>query len=105
MASSSSSLVFKLFGMDVSASKSLEKVGVEAEGLSSKFGKMGAVAGGALAGVAAAAGVVGAASVKMAMDFDQQMARLATQAHVPQAQLSKLSDGVLSLAGKVGIGP
>jgi TP901 family phage tail tape measure protein len=100
-----SSLTFRLFGEDVSASRTLDKVGVEAEALGGKFTKVGAMAGKALAGITVAVGAVGAASVKMAMDFDQQMARLVTQAHVPQAELKQLSAGVLDLAGKVGIGP
>lgn len=101
----SSSLVFKLFGEDISASRTLDKVGVEAEGLSGKFGKLGAAGGAALAGIAVAAGAVGAASVKMAMDFDQQMARLSTQAGVPKAAIKGLSDQVLGLAGQVGFAP
>jgi TP901 family phage tail tape measure protein len=102
---SASSLTFRLFGEDVSASRTLDRVGAEAEGLSGKFGRLGAAGGAALAGIAVAAGAVGAASVKMAMDFDQQMARLQTQAHVPAAAIKGLSDQVLNLAGQVGIGP
>lgn len=52
-----------------------------------------------------AAGTAAAASVKLAMDFDQSMTRISTMANVPKAQIKGLSDGVLNLAGQVGFSP
>lgn len=49
--------------------------------------------------------VVGAASVKMAADFETQMERLATQAQVPQSSIKGLGDSVLDLAGEVATNP
>lgn len=105
MVAGSSSLVFRLFGEDISASRTLARVGAEAEATSSKFGALGAAAGKALAGVGLAAGVVAGASVDLAMKFDQSMTRISTLANVPQAQLKGLSDQVLGLAGQVGFSP
>lgn len=59
------------------------------------FGKIAAIA----------LGVVGYESVKTAAAFNVSMERLTTQAHVPQAEIAKLGDGVLNLAGKVAQTP
>lgn len=49
--SGSVSLAYKLFGEDVSASKTIEGVGRKAGGLGKSFSQMGKIAGGALAGI------------------------------------------------------
>lgn len=48
---------------------------------------------------------LGAASAKMAMDFQQSMTTLQTQAGASKKQVDLLSAGVLKMAGQVGIAP
>ena len=48
---------------------------------------------------------IAAASVKMAMDFQQSMELLHTNAGVPQAAIASLSNEILALAGVVGQSP
>lgn len=70
--------------------------------------KAGAAAAGGAAlktaafGVAAVAGVVTVASVKMAADFQQSTERLVTSAGEQQSQLDMVRQGILNLAGQVG---
>ena len=61
--------------------------------------------GGQFGLLALAAAAVTVETSKMAATFDQNMTRLATQAHVPQDQIDVLSQKVLGLAGKVGEDP
>lgn len=77
---------------------------VDAEGSMSMEG-LGAVSTGVLLGIGAAA--VGAAyeGVKLATSFQSAMTRISTQAGVPRAALSVLSNDVLNLAGQVGFSP
>lgn len=67
--------------------------------------KMAGVGKLALAGLAAAAVGVGYESVKMAMNFDQAMELIHTQAGASQAEVDSLKNSVLALAPTVGIGP
>src|SRR5260370_876858 len=48
---------------------------------------------------------IAAASVKSAMQFQQDMELLATNANIPQSAIKGLSDKVLALAPQVGAGP
>lgn len=48
---------------------------------------------------------IAAASTKMAMDFQQSMELLHTNAGVPQDQIARLSNQILDLAGAVGFSP
>lgn len=66
MAGNSSSLTFKLFGKDVSASKAFASVGRSAETVNRGIGGLAKGAGIALAGIGAAAAVAGTA---LAVDF------------------------------------
>jgi TP901 family phage tail tape measure protein len=50
-------------------------------------------------------GIVAYESIKTAASFNTSMERLNTQAHVPQAEIAKLGDGVLTLAGQVAQNP
>lgn len=67
-------------------------------GLGTAIVGMGVVAGAALVGL-------GVKSVKMASEFDAQIAKLNTQAGVSKDKLAGLSKGVLDLAGQVGQNP
>jgi len=83
------------------------KVGLaelDAEGGESMEG-LGIVGKAAMLGIGAAA--LGAAyeSIKMAAEFQSNMALLGTQAGASKQQIAYLSNGVLSLAGQVGFSP
>jgi len=54
---------------------------------------------------ALAAGVAGAASVKMAVDFDRSMRNVNSIAQLPEKQLDRLGDQVKDLAGKTAQAP
>ena len=56
-------------------------------------------------GLAAAIGVTGYESIKMAATFQRSMEMISTQAGVPQKALAALKTGVLQLAGQVGESP
>lgn len=55
--------------------------------------------------VTAPIALIGAESVKMAMNFQQSMELLHTNANVPQSAIASLSDSILKLAPQVGAGP
>ena len=59
-------LAYKLFGEDVSASKTIEGVGKRAHGLGKSFADMGKIAGGAMAGIGLAS--LGAQAVQFGKD-------------------------------------
>lgn len=85
--------------------RSMKEAAVEGEAsggrISGAFGKLSKIG----VGVGAAALTVGAVTVKMAGDFQAEMAKLNTQAGVAKSQIGSLSNGVLDLAGKVGFSP
>ena len=56
-------------------------------------------------GLGVAVAVVAGATAKMASDFQASMMLISTQAGLPKEKIKGLSDAVLELAGKVGIGP
>lgn len=103
-----SSLTFRLFGQDVSASRTLRKVGEEAERTGRDIdGNIGndrklARAGRAFAALGAAAavgvGVIGKASITAGADFDKTMRLVAAAGNLPASELKNLS----SLALKMG---
>lgn len=68
-------------------------------------GKMNKAVAVGFAAVGIAAGVAAVESVKMASEFQASMMQLHTQAGVSLDAVNSLSDGVLSLAGKVGTDP
>jgi TP901 family phage tail tape measure protein len=100
-----SDLTFRLFGIDVNASKSLERLGEKAAATGEVMHGLGAAVATGLGVAAAAAVVMSAETIKMAANFQQQMERLHTQAGVPQAAIAGLSNAVLNLAGDVGQSP
>ena len=67
--------------------------------------KLAAVGKMAAVGLAAGMAAVGYESVRLAMDFDQQMEVIHTQAGASQAEVDGLKQSVLALAPAVGIGP
>ncbi len=68
---------------------------------SQAMSRLGTVAKGAAIGF----GVVGAASVKMAMDFEDSMEKVKNLVGVSQGQIDQWSDDLLKLAPKVGKSP
>lgn len=101
-------LVFAFLGKDVSAGRTMNKLGAELEVLGAKSHATGGMLGklgGVFAGVGASAAVAAGVTVKMAGDFQSSMAKIHTTAGVPQAAIKGLGDGVLKLAGQVGTGP
>jgi TP901 family phage tail tape measure protein len=100
-----SDLVFRLFGVDVSAGTALDRVrfrAVETGGALRTLGTYGAIAFAAIGVAAVSASVKG---IEMAVDFQRQMMLLNTQAGVSKNKIAGLSDGVLQLAGQVGFSP
>lgn len=74
---------------------------VETQG-GGQMARLGAVSKAALLGIGVAAGVAAVASVHMAADFQTQMTRVRTGAGELQQNMGMVSQGVLSMAGKVG---
>ncbi len=89
------SLVWDLIAVD-NASRTFEKVGASAEGAHGMIG-------GLVLGVAGAAAGVAVESVKMAGDFEAAMTRLMTSAGESKGNLKLVGDGILQMAGQVGI--
>lgn len=94
-------VVFTILAID-EASRTMEKIGLKADETGGSLGKFGALAGGALVGVAVAAGAAAIKGVELATTFQSSMEILHTEAHVSQASVDQLSGSVLDLAGKVG---
>ncbi|MBW4033034.1 MAG: phage tail tape measure protein [Acidobacteria bacterium] len=94
------SIFVRLFGEDVTASKSLEHFAVVAEktskGIGKQFGDMPKYAAAATAGVVAV-------SVKMATDFQSQMSLLSSAAGEPVVKVRAIGDGVKSIAVETGV--
>jgi len=74
-------------------------------GFQAAMTKMAAAGKLALEGLAIGTAAVGFESVKMAMNFDQAMEMIHTQAGASQSEVDGLKDKVLALSGAVGIGP
>lgn len=87
------------------ASAGLRQLGADAEESTSKLMRARQALS-TLGGAATLAlGVAAVASVKMAASFDQEMAKVHTQAGASTNEVKKLSGAVLDLAPTVGIGP
>ncbi|NUP48061.1 MAG: phage tail tape measure protein [Catenulispora sp.] len=69
--------------------------------ISGAFGRLSRIG----IGVGAAAATIAGVTVKMAGDFQAEMAKLTTQAGVAKDKMGELSNGVLNLAGQVGFSP
>jgi len=89
------SLVWDLIAVD-NASRTFAKVGESA-------GAAHGMIGGLVLGVAGAAAGVAVESVKMAGDFEAAMTRLMTSAGESKSNLKLVGDGILEMAGQVGI--
>jgi len=74
----------------------------ETTGMGAAFSGLASVGKVALFGTAAAVGVIGAASIKMAGDFEAATNRLATSAGEQQANIGQVRTGLLQMAGEVG---
>lgn len=61
------------------------------------------VAGKAIAGVGLAAGAVGVASGNMALDFEENMAKIEALVGVPKDEMETLEDAALEMGGKFGV--
>ena len=72
------------------------------EGAFAQLGAAGKVAAFALGATVV---TIGAASVKLASDFDAAMEQIRTQAHAPQSEVDTLKSKVLDLAGPVATAP
>lgn len=91
-------LLFRFLGVDAGAGREFDRMAAKADVTKSALSK---VAFGALA----AGGVVAAASVKMAADFQTSMTRIHTQADATNKTVATLSKGILSMAGAVATAP
>ncbi|SFF11379.1 phage tail tape measure protein, TP901 family, core region [Actinacidiphila alni] len=78
-----------------------ELAGVDASGAGA-FQRTGIMGKAALLGLGVAAGEVAKHTVEMAGDFQQQMTRVRTGAGEAAGNMKLVSDGVLSMAGRVG---
>lgn len=67
------------------------------------FGKFGRLGTAAVAGIGLAAAGAAVGAVKMAADFETQMTRVRTGAGETAANMKTVSDGVLAMAGQVGM--
>lgn len=74
----------------------------ETTGMGTAFNGLAAVGKVALFGTAAAVGVIGVASVKMAADFETATNRLVTSAGEQRANIGAVRDGLLQMSGEVG---
>jgi TP901 family phage tail tape measure protein len=86
---SDTSLIFNLLAIDRASEKIL--------GVKSAFGLLAV-------GVAAGAATFAEKSVRMAADFEASQLRLVTTAGESESALKAVSNGVLDMAGKVGVG-
>lgn len=74
----------------------------ETTSMGTAFNGLAAVGKVALIGTAAAVGVIGVASVKMAADFESATNRLVTSAGEQRANIDQVRTGLLAMAGEVG---
>jgi len=90
-------------GLDAGLGSMMAKMqGVKAESEASMAG-VGKLGMAMSAGVVAAAGVLAVESVKMAGDFQASVTKLGTTAGEAQGSLKMVGDGMLDMAGQVGI--
>ena len=86
-------------------SAGMGQVKAEMSSLEAATTKMAAAGKMAMVGLAVGVAAVGFESVKLAMNFDQTMELIHTQAGASQAEVEQLKQKVLELAPAVGIGP
>jgi len=90
-------------GLDAGLGSMMAKMaGVKAESEASMAG-VGKLGMAMSAGVVAGAGVVAVEAVKMAGDFQASVTKLGTTAGEAQGDLKRVGDGMLDMAGQVGI--
>jgi hypothetical protein len=105
MAAATQKMVADLEAAEAKAVASTEAMGAkmdEVAATSTGFGAKVESASKRLMTVGAAGAVVGVAAVKMAADFESSTARLVTSAGETQANLAKVRQGILDMAGQVG---
>ncbi len=95
-------LVWDLLAID-NASRVFEKVGLSAESAGLKAEGAGKRLATGLLGATAVVTGIGVESVKMAGDFEAAMTRLMTSAGESKGNLKLVGDGILEMAGQVGI--
>ena len=105
MAAATQKLAADMEAAEAKAAASTEAMGAkmdEVAAQSTGFGATVEAASKRLMLVGAGAAVVGGAAVKMAADFQSSTERLVTSAGETQANLDKVRDGILQMAGQVG---
>lgn len=102
---STTTLLYRFVGVDAGA-------GAQFDRMAGKTSMLGATSSRALVGLrslalgtAAVGAVVGVESIKMAASFQTSMLRIHTQANASNAEVAKLSKGVLAMAGSVSTTP
>jgi TP901 family phage tail tape measure protein len=94
-------IVFDIFAID-RASRTLSKVGAEADLMGGKLGGAGKMAATGLLAASAVTIGLGLESIRMAGNFEAAVTRLATSAGESQKNLGMVGQGMLDMAGKVG---
>lgn len=91
-------LMFRFLGVDAGASREFRKMSRESAAASAALHRLAA-------GAVMVGGVVAAAGVKMAADYQAELRHIQTQAGASQRELNRLGAGILHLAGQVGEAP
>src|SRR4051794_32527237 len=94
MSSDVRSIVFRFMGVDAGAGAGFDKMGGKAKSAFSKLAVGAAVAGVAIAG----------ASLHAAANYQTATTQLVTGAGEQQKNIQAVSDGMLRMAGQVGVG-
>jgi TP901 family phage tail tape measure protein len=98
------SVIYDLIGRD-NVSGTFKKAGDSADGLRGTLGTLGKAAVAAGAAIAAGAVVIGAESVKAAVQFQGSMEKIHTQAGASQSAVESLTKSVLAMAPSTQQGP
>lgn len=81
----------------------LSAVEAKASGMGTKIMGAGKLAGKALLGVGAVAGVIGVAAGKMSLDFEKSMAQIEALVGVPKDEMKELEDAALRMGKEFGV--
>ncbi|HET6908906.1 MAG TPA: phage tail tape measure protein [Mycobacteriales bacterium] len=95
-------LTFRFLGQDLGASRTFDKMALQAEGLHTKLSSVQKAIG---SGIVLAVGAMAVKSVEAASKFQSSMELIHTQAGASQDEVKKLSGAVLGLAGKTATAP
>lgn len=85
------------------AMSGLSAVERKGSGIGGKIAGGAKIAGKAIAGVGLAAGAVGVASGNMALDFEENMAKIEALVGVPKDEMDTLKDAALEMGGQFGV--